>query len=197
MTLLQITSTNNVTEGSTTVQTSSLFNQAQTSGEFIQYDIDLSSHGYNNNVTFQVSYIQIKFIAYFIAQDNLFQIQAVSSCGKLSETFPVTGSCISPMKPPTAEAPPPSSSFSESTIGIIVAGVAVLAILLILALFFLSKTRYFFCQASIQQMFVVDTLLRNFKTPVVNSVHCRVTHKRFCSATTSALLELYYHQLNN
>ena len=135
---------------------------------------------------------QIKFIPYFITQDNLFQIQAVSSCGKLSETFPVTGSCISPMKPPTAEAPPPSSSFSGSTIGIIVAGVAVLAILLILALFFLSKKRYFFCQASIQQMLVVDTLLRNFKTLVVNSVHCRVT-----LTTTSALLELYYHQLNN
>ena len=54
MTLLQITSTSDVTEDSTLVQKSSLFNQAQNSGEFIQYDIDLSSHGYNNNVTFQV-----------------------------------------------------------------------------------------------------------------------------------------------
>ena len=55
VTLLQITSTSNVTEESTTVQTSSLPNEAQRSDEFIQYDIDLSSHGYNNNVTFQVS----------------------------------------------------------------------------------------------------------------------------------------------
>ena len=197
MTLLQITSTSNVAENSTTVQTSSLPNQAQRSDEFIQYDIDLSSHGYNNNVTFQVSYIQIKFIAYFITQDNLLQIQAVSSCGKLSETFPVTGACISPTKPPTAEEPPPSSSFSGSTIGIIVAAVAVLALLLILALVFLRKKRYFFCQASIQRMFVVDNPLRNFKTPMVNSVHCRVTRKRFCSATNTPFWSYINHQLSN
>ena len=63
MTLLQITSTSNVTEDSTTVQTSSLPNQAQKLDDFIQYDIDLSSHAYNNNVTFQVSYTKSNLLS--------------------------------------------------------------------------------------------------------------------------------------
>ena len=123
-----------MTEDSTTVQTSSLPSQTQGSDEFVEYDIDLSSHGYNNIVAFQVSYVQSNLLSYFIIQDNLLQIQAVSSCGKLSEIFPVNGTCISPMKPHTTEKPP------ASTIGIIV-GSIIAAILLIFSLVFFAKYR--------------------------------------------------------
>ena len=75
VTLLQITSTSNVTEDSTTVQTSSLLNQAQSSNEFIQYDIDLSSHGYNNNVIFQVSSIQSNLLSIMLPQTIFYRFK--------------------------------------------------------------------------------------------------------------------------
>ena len=85
-----------MTEDSTTVQTSSLPSQTQESDEFVEYDIDLSSHGYNNIVAFQVSHVQsnLRVKLNLRVQLNLQSNLRLVLCILLSMIFFADTSCV-------------------------------------------------------------------------------------------------------